>query len=196
MKRKLIAGLLIGLSLILSGCGGQNNDESFQGLILPSENYTFYETDSFIFQYPRDWEVKNADQVDTLFSDTIKAVFTSNLRDQFFTPTITVERIPVEEVAGSSTFADQMIRRNEAVLIDYEETERLTVPTRVGDTAVTTTLVRFEAKEKLQDNITEFIQLYLYKGEMGYIITGAYDPTSDLSESDKIVNSLQTFRLK
>ena len=196
MKRRILIGLLVSLSLVLSGCGGKNNNEAFSGLILPSENYTFFETSDFIFQYPRDWDVKSRSQVDAQFSDTVRAVFTSNFKDPFFTPVLTVEGIAVTEGVGNPAFADQMIRKNEAVLIDYTEIERLTVPSLVGDSAVTTSLIRFSGKEKLQNDTLEFVQVYLAKGSVGFVVSGAYDPGSDTNEAEKIINSLQTFRLK
>lgn len=196
-KRKLAVGLLIGLSMVLAGCGGSNtNDVSTVALVLPAENYKIFEGNGFTLQYPRDWETKNKSQVAEQYKDSVEAVFISNFKDQFFTPVITVELLAVQEGVGNPGFADEMIARNEAVLIDYEEQERLTIPTVIGNEVVNTYLIRFRGKEKLQDDTLEFLQTYLAHGASGFVVTAAYDPTSDLSEAEKLVNSLQTFKLK
>jgi hypothetical protein len=197
MKKKLFAGLLITLSLVLVGCGSGNTEEvSTVALVLPAETYKIYDADNFTLQYPRDWETKNKSQVASQYKDSVQAVFISNFKDQFFTPVITVELVAVEEGVGNPGFADEMIARNEAVLIDYEELERLTIPTVIGSDVVNTYLVRFQGKEKLQDDTLEFLQTYLAFGSAGFVATAAYDPTSDLNEAEKLVNSLQTFKLK
>jgi len=196
--KKIALGLLITLSLgVTSGCFGGGDDEAaYQGLVLPAGAYAFFESSDFLIQHPREWEVKSNEQVSSEFRDSIVSVFLSNFKDPFFTPVITIEKIKVTEDEANASFADDMIRQNEASLIEYEEVERITFSSAIGDESVTATLVRFTGKRRLQDNELEFLQAYFADSGVGYIVTGAYDPNDDNNESDKIVNSLQTFRLK
>jgi len=198
MKRRFFLGLLMAvLGVTLIGCGDSVVVEKAQiGLVLPAENYESFETEFFFMQYPRDWEVKNHSQVASQFKETVQAVMVSNFKDPFFTPVITVEAIKNVDNLGNPEFAEAFIKKNESELISYEEIERKSIPLNVGSEAVNSYLVKFKGKEKLQDDVLEFLQVYLAGEEWGYVVTAAFDPNSEGLEIEKMVQALQTVRMK
>jgi len=199
---KFLKGLIgvgmMGLVFALAGCGGGTTvtDQSQVSLVLPGENFESFETEFFFMQYPRDWEIKDNSQVVSQFKDTVQAVFVSNFKDPFFTPVISVEAIKNVDGLGNPEFAEAFIKQNENSLISYREIERKSVPLNVGDLGVNSYLIRFQGKEKLSDDILEYLQVYLVKNEWGYVVTAAFDPNSEGFEVDKMVQALQTVRLK
>jgi len=190
--------VMIGLIFSISACGGDGviTEGTQVGLILPAESYKTFETEHFAMQYPRDWDVKNNAQVANQFKETVQAVLISNFKDPFFTPVITIEALKNAEGLGNPEFAEAFIKKNESGLISYVEIERKSIPLNVGDAAINSYLIRFKGKEKLSDDVLEFLQVYLAGGEWGYVITGAFDPNSEGLEIDKMVQALQTVRMK
>lgn len=192
---KFLKALLISISIVaLSGCGG-GNDEQVDST-LPAGTFGAYNADEFVVNYPVNWTIKKGNQLDDRIKDNISVAFISNFKDPFFTPVVTIEKIAVSEGTTTSSFADNIISMNESNLVNYSEIERSDIQTSVGTNVVLTKLVRFQAKEQLQDDTLEFLQTYLSDGEFGYVVTGAYDPNDEDSEASKMVQSLQSFKLK
>lgn len=194
MKKVLVSGL-IGSTLVLSGCfGGGSSETSTESL--STENFATFDNKVVAMQYPVNWKLKTGDQIDSDMRDSLIAVMTSNFKDPFFTPVITIEQVAVSEGVGSVDFAESTIKSNSLRLIGYEELERKDITTYKGGVAVNTKLVRFRGKEKLDDQVLEFLQVFLTQDGIGYTVTGAYDPNDEDSEASKIVQSLNTFSLK
>jgi len=193
MLNKFIVSLVVGSSLLgITGCFSGDDapiDES-----LSSENFSTYSDDAFIIQYPKNWKIKDT-ELDSDVKDTIEVAFISNFKDPFFTPVITVEKIAVAEGKTTAKFGDENISLNEN-LVSFEELERVDLPLVVGESAVLSKLIRFQAKQALGDDTLEFIQTYLVKGGLGYVITGAYDANDDDAEASKMIQTLKSFRLK
>lgn len=196
--KKSFAFLGLVCVLVLSGCFSSNTatDPDEVGLILPAENYEFYDTSEFRIQYPINWKVLPKGQITEKYAATAEVAFVSNFKDMFFTPVIVVEKIALPEVKNIEDFAEESLAFSRSSLTAFEELERQTISTAVANQPVTTRLVRFTAKEKLQDDTLEYLQTYLVNGANGYIVTAAYDPTSNNTESEKIVDAIRTFKVK
>ena len=93
-------------------------------------------------------------------------------------------------------FAESLIASNEKRVINFTEVERMNETITVGGVTSDTILLRFTGKENLADETLEFLQVYGVKGTNGYVVTGAYDPNDQDNEATKIVQSLQTFKIK
>ena len=195
LKKILITGI-IGSTLVLGGCFGGGNSDSDAGGVLPSENFATFDNKEVSIQYPANWKLKSGNQINTDLQDSVVAIMTSNFRDPFFTPVITVERVAVGESVGSVNFAEATIEANEEELVSYEELERKDITTLIGAGAVNTKLVRFRGKQGLDGQVLEFLQIFLVKDGIGYTVTAAYDPNDEENEAAKLVQSLETFSLK
>jgi hypothetical protein len=195
MKKFALLLLSLFLTLTLSGCFSTEEPVDL-GLVLPTENYSFYKGEGFEIQYPIDWVLLEKKDINAKFKENLEVAFMSNFKDLFFTPVITVEKTKSQANSDNQVFAESVINKNAATLIDYNVIEKQTVSTSVNGAPALATLVVFEGKEKLQDDKLEYIQIYLSKAEVGYIATGAYDPTDNKIEPEKIVDSLRTFKLK
>jgi hypothetical protein len=97
-KLQIIIGLILLVSL--TGCFSSNtgNDAEEVGLVLPAENYQFYDTSEFRIQYPINWKVLLKAQITEKYATTAEVAFISNFKDMFFTPVIVVEKIALPEV--------------------------------------------------------------------------------------------------
>lgn len=195
MKKILALILTIFTALALSGCFGGTDAENV-GLVLPTENYSYFETSEFSIQYPLGWTTLTKSQISEQFKDNIEVAFTSNFKDPFFTPTITVEKVALDTALSVTAFADAMIKQNQGMLINFTEIERQSVSTLVTGQTVLATLIRFSGKEKLQDDTLEYLQIYLNNGTTGFIATAAYDPNDENNQADKVVDALRTLKLK
>jgi hypothetical protein len=196
MYKKIVLSGVLASTLLLSGClGGEAETESV-GLVLPEANYAFYSSPEIQIQYPINWKVSSKEEISSKYKESIEVAFTSNFKDPFFTPTLTIEKIKAPNFKSSEEFADDVIKRNANSIVQYAQIEKQTVSTSIGSAPEITTLVRFGGKQKLQDDPLEYIQLFLLEGETGYIATAAYDPTDDNNEADKLIEAIRTFRLK
>lgn len=198
--RRILVGLISVLSVfLLSGCFGFGGDDPGTGSGVDNVNYSAYSTDDFLIRYPRNWKDKKGNELNDDIRSTVEVAFVSNFKDSFFTPVITVEKIALGEdgaTLSSSDFADLQAKYNEESLVNYDELERSDLSLVVGGGSSLTKLIRFQAKERLQDDTIEFLQVYLASGGFGYTVTGAYDPHDEDSEAAKIVESLRSFSLK
>jgi hypothetical protein len=181
--------------LILAGCSGSSSAPETIGLTLPAANYSNYATADFRIQYPIDWEVLSQQEISSKFRQRLEVAFLSNFKDLFFTPVITVEKVALTENINSMEFADQNISKNASTLIDYILVDRQPVTLERKGSPVLTEIVKFRGKERIQNDILEYIQIFAVKDQSGFIVTGAYDPTANRTEEDKIVNSLKTLKL-
>ena len=189
--KQILTTIFVGIFLAsLIGCGGNSAPDLTQSL--PVANFVMFNGADFSIQHPKDWKIKKDEQLDSELRKTIQVALISNFKDPFFTPVITVEKIGVAEGTTSLKFAEGMVSKNESGLVGYEEVERKDIVLSGAQTL----FVRFRGKEKLQDNVLEFLQVYLVKGTSGFIVTGAYDPFDDDSEVVKIAQSLESFLLK
>lgn len=194
-KKKILLVATVSI-MFLAGCGGSGSSQADTiGLTLPAANYTTFTASEFRIQYPIDWEVLSQQEISSRFRQRLEVAFLSNFRDLFFTPVITVEKVELTESMNSMQFADQNIARNASTLIDYVLVDRQPVTLERQGAPVLTEIVKFRGKQRIQDDVLEFIQIYAVQGADGLIVTGAYDPTSDRTQEDKIVNSLKTLKL-
>lgn len=197
MKKALSLIIITVLSFSLMGCSsGSTDTEDSIGLVLPESNYKIYASPELQIQYPINWNVLSKSDVNSKFKENIEVAFISNFKDLFFTPVITIEKVKVAASTSSESLADSIVARNSNSLIDYALLERQNVSTLVGGQTVLTSIVKFKGKEKLSDDTLEYLQMFLVAGETGYIATGAYDPTDNKAEVEKMIDSLRTFRLK
>jgi hypothetical protein len=194
MLKKFVLAVMFTSVLILTGCSGSSESDQV-GLVLPEENYKFYKSTDLQMQYPMNWKVMTKAEIGTKFKESFEVAFVSNFKDPFFTPTVTVEKVLLESELTSEAFADSVINQNKESLVNYAEIERQTVSTLVGNEPTLTTLVRFSGKEKIQDDLVEYVQIFLTKGEIGFVGTAAFDPTDENSEFDKMVDTLRTIKL-
>lgn len=191
------SGLIFVSLLLISGCSTTTtNSPEEVGLVLSEENFAFYDADDFRIQYPVNWKVMRKDQLNAKYAQSAEVAFVSNFKDMFFTPVIVVEKIAIPEQKSVEDFAEESLATTKASLVSFEELERQTVSTSISNVVTTTKLLRFTAKEKLQDDTLEYLQTYLVKNANGYVVTAVYDPTNENSETTKIVDSLRTFKLK
>lgn len=184
------------MTLSLSGCFGGGSTDAGAISTLPSENFGLFDNKTISIQYPVNWNLKTGSQIDTDMQDSIIAIMTSNFKDPFFTPVITIEQIGVSEEVSSVEFAEQTMKNNEIELINFNELERKDVTTYIGANPVNTKLTRFSGKSTLDDQVLEFLQIYLASGGVGYTVTAAYDPNDEENEATKLVQSLGTFSVK
>lgn len=194
LRAVLLSALML-MVIFIAGCSGGQNDKEQVGLVLPEANYKFFKNSDLQIQYPVNWKVLNKQQISSKYKENFEVGFTSNFKDPFFTPTITVEKIKIDEDLNSESFSELVINQNKEKLVNYLELEKSTVSTLVANEPVITTLIRFSGKEKIQDDLIEYVQTYLVKNELGYIVTAAFDPTDENNEFEKMVNSLRTFKL-
>lgn len=195
LKRNIIL-LLTVFTIFLTGCGGSGGSSSESiGLTLPEANYTTFNTTDFRIQYPIDWQVLSQQDISSRFRQRLEVAFMSNFKDLFFTPVITVERVSLSEAMNSMEFADQNIAQNSSTLIDYILIDRQPVTLERRGSPILTEIVKFRGKQRIQDDVLEFIQIYAVRDSSGFIVTGAYDPASNRTDEDKIVNSLKTLKL-
>jgi hypothetical protein len=196
MYKKIVLSGVLASTLLLSGClGGEAETESV-GLVLPEANYAFYSSPEIQIQYPINWKVSSKEEISSKYKESIEVAFTSNFKDPFFTPTLSIEKVKAASFKSSEEFADDIMKRNANSLVQYSQIEKQTVSTSIGSAPEITTLVRFSGKQKLQDDPLEYIQMFLLEAETGYIATAAYDPTDDNNEADKLIEAIRTFRLK
>jgi hypothetical protein len=195
MKRIFIS-LLVGSTLILGGCFGGGSSDTGGVEVLSPENFATFDNKTVSVQYPVNWKLVSGSQVPTDKQGAIIAYMTSNFKDPFFTPTITISQSAVSEGTGVIAFAESNIATNQTELVSYEELERKDLTTYIGANVVNTKLVRFRGKDGLDGQLIEFIQTYLVDDGVGYTATAAYSPDDEDSEAVKIVQSLNTFRLK
>jgi hypothetical protein len=194
MKFRILSFALLS-TLLIAGCSGGNSNTEDAGLVLSEGSYTVYSQNEFQIQYPLNWDVLAKQDIKTKFQEQLEVAFRSNFKDLFFTPVITVEKIRVE-TNENTEFSESVIERNENNLIEYVLVDKQPVSTLVGSTPVFTLVSKFRGKEKLQDDMLEYIQIYLVKDSIGYIVTAAYDFTDNSVDTDVLFNSLRTFRLK
>ena len=193
-KRIILASGIV-MTFILAGCFGGATETDTVGLILPEENYKFYKNTDLQVQYPMNWKVMTKTEINSEYKENFEVAFVSNFKDPFFTPTITFEKTLLKSAITSEQFAESIINQNKVSLVNYAEVERQTVSTLVSGEPVLTTLIKFTGKEKIQDDLIEYIQIFLTKGEVGFIGTAAFDPTDENSEFEKMVNTLRSTKL-
>jgi hypothetical protein len=196
MNKVFKFALVAVISLSMMACSSVAESEDTVGLVLSESNFKIYSAADFQIQYPVNWSVLSKSEVSSKFKESLEVAFISNFKDLFFTPVITVEKVQVTAGITSEQFADSVIARNSANLIDYALVDRQSMSTLVKGQTVLTSIAQFTGKEKLADDTLSYLQTFLVAGDIGYIVTGAYDSTDNRAETEKMTQSLRTFRLK
>ncbi len=185
-------------ALVVSGCSKvlpKSTEQTVQEVILPSEQYSFFEHAEFRIQYPVSFEILKQNQLKNKFSNQAMVAFLSNQKSDFFTSNIVVEKVDLTNNIASEVFAESIIENNKKQLQTYRELDRKLITSIVNSQAVTTTMIRFEGRLQLTNDLVEYVQVYLTNSNSGYIATASYDPLDSNLEAEKLIDSLKTFIL-
>lgn len=194
--KKFILSLFL---FALCGCGFSPKADltttQISPVILPTEQFSFFEHTEFRIQYPVSFEILKQNQLESKFSNKALVAFLSNQKSEFFTSNIIIEEVDLAGLIASETFAESIIENNKKQLNTYQELDRKITSAFVNKAPVTTILIRFNGRLDLSSDLVEYVQVYLTKENKGYIATAAYDPQDPFLEADKLIDSLKTFQL-
>lgn len=189
--RKLLTGFLLVLSLTLTGCFGGEATSVEEAPDLSTDTFEVFETERYRIFFPRGWKQRTDFTSDV--AQSTQVAFISNIKEVFFTPTVTVAAQSVSGTVAAEDFAKSVIEQNEKGLLNYQEVERRSV--QISEEAQTI-LVQFRGKRQPEGNIVEYFQTYYTKGGLGFVITGAHDPNGDAVLADRLIETVASFRLK
>ncbi len=184
-KRTYFAAVLMAMSL--TACFGPSTSGSTSSSnSQPSTEQKAYNNGDIFLTFPANWEViQPADFTSDIPFET-QVVVRNNVKNEIFTATTAVTKTNIPAGTPTTDFALSLLNKQKYGLIDYKETSRETVNINVGGQEIETYLVKFEAKEKPNDQTLRYIQKFAVKNNAGYVILGA----TSLQESETVVNSV------
>lgn len=187
MKRIFLIILLL-LPIGCFGGGGQTTGIP----TLSSETYDLYETSAYLIQYPKGWKLR------TDFPANIDAytqvAFISNIKEVFFTPTVTVAVENISDGVLTKDFAQKIIDQNGKSLLNYNLIDKNEVV--IDEAGNITYLIEFQGKNNPEDNLIDYLQTYFVADGKGFVVTGARDPNGDPILAERLLDTVRSFRLR
>jgi hypothetical protein len=190
LMKKLLTTLL-GLSLLLSACGGSDTDEA--STTDSDEVFYFtYVTAEFSIDVPDDWETINAFTSD--YPDEVRVAFRNNLKDSEFIANVSIVR---EDYTGTSAdYAQSKLDDHSETLINYKLESQEAVTLEVAGADSVTTLNTFRGKNEASSPTLEYMQIYLTKGDNAWTVSASYTPNEDEFVIERMAHMLKSFTLK
>ncbi len=195
--KKFLSGLFIVLSVLsFTACGSENENTSTSTDINLEAGQKLYENSELALAYPQDWEVLERDDFTSNFPASTVVAMRSNLKNEKFTPNISVNKKEFKEDTASIDFAKGTIEQAKNTLQNFKEIESKAVKVKFGKTELDGYLATFQGKNDAASPILNFSQLYVVNGKTGYMITAAYLSDTDQATTKMIDSSLNSFMLK
>lgn len=196
MNKKLLGSLLIGTSLILSGCFG--TDGGSAPLPGPDDNSTqskSYQNSQFAFSFPGAWDVIEPQDFTSDIPRETQVVARNNIKNDTFTSNVNVVRNDLQVTKSSMDYAKEILNRQRTGLLDYKETKRELLNISVAGQSQETYYTEFEARLNATDPVLKFAQTYAVKDKAGYIIMGTWSLQENSAVIDQIVSTVKSFRV-
>lgn len=194
MKKLLI---ILPLLLLGAGCFHSNAEDPNEKALPASANS--YQADEFSISPPLDSQKKTWETITTFtkeFPAGAIAAFRDNVKDEKFTANINVYKKSVPADVSSANFALSEIRNQEKNVLNFKELSRENVKIAISDQNVDTILFYFEGKEKAEEEIIKFFQIFGVKNAVGYIVTGSAASDALDETVKKIEESLRSLVIK
>lgn len=181
---------LIALSLLVFGCtGGESitapNDE------IDTNLFDVYQTNDFAIGYPKGWKLK--DDFTSDLTQATEVAFVSHVKEFFFTPTVSVSMREVTSGVKTLDFAKVVMAQNEKSLLNFNLVDSADFALPNIDASVLNT---FQGKVQPEGDLVEYFQTYAISGTKAFIITGAHDPNGDPLLAERLIETLQNFRVR
>jgi hypothetical protein len=189
MSKKFIVAL-IAVCLLVIGCtGGESitasNDE------IDTNLFDVYQTNDFAIGYPKGWKLK--DDFTSDLTQATEVAFISHVKEFFFTPTVSVSMREVTAGVKTLDFAKVVMAQNEKSLLNFNLVESVDFALPNVDASV---LHTFQGKVQAEGDLVEYFQTYAIFGSKAFIITGAHDPNGDPLLAERLLETLQNFRVR
>lgn len=185
IKKSLAVLFLLSATAFLSACGGGGGQQAAQGL-------KAYDGGEFTINIDPSWKIINqSDFYSEIPKETVVAFTTPEAYDGFYINVNIIKENLSQEVTALD-YARANINLSARNLTDYEKIQEAKI--NLGGTP---TLVHiFQARLNPAEKLVRFAQLYVTKGQSGYIVTGGMLPDTPKEIRDQVGAVVTSFRLK
>ena len=196
IMKEFLSGFLIILSAFtFTACGG--GDDSSPSLdTTVGADQKLYENSELAIAYPQDWEILERDDFTSNVPAFTVVAIRSNIKNEKFTPNISVNKKDFTQDTKSIDFAKGTIEQAKNTLQNFKEIESKAVKVKFGKNELDGYLATFQGKNDAASPVVGFSQLYVVNGKTGYMITAAYLFDADQATLKMIDSSLNSFMLK
>ena len=183
IKKISSAVLLIGLSVFLSGCGGSS---------AAVQSLKPYDGGIFTINVDPGWKIINqSDFYAEIPKETLVAFTAPEAYNGFFT-NVNIVREDLKQNISSVDYGRANINLSAQNLTDYQKQQEAQID--VGGTPAL--LHIFQARLSPTEKLIKFAQLYVTKGNYGYIVSGGMLPDTPQAVRDSVGAMVTSFSLK
>ena len=193
-NRKILLLVLLTIALTLSGCF--NFSGSTTQKPTADTNSRIIDYPEFTITIPREWDVIESKNFTSEVPPETAIVVRNNVKNDTFTANVNVVKRGLQGTMESLEYAKEVINRQKTGLYNYKENKQELTKIQIGDKSFDTYLERFEGKKDASSDLVDFIQIYGVKGNLGYIVTGAYSPQETGSNISTVEGIVKSFLLK
>lgn len=188
---KKIIALTLGLSLMLTACGGSNSVKTGD-----SSEPLFYKyiTAEFSIDAPVDWETVNA--FTSEYPAELRVAFRNNVKDQDLIANLTVVREPNPKALTNTDWAQEKLNSHATTLINYKLISQESLVLQSNGNGSNSILSLFQGKNAASEPKLEFQQVYLTKGDQAWTATATYEANEDPFVIEELVTMLKSFTLE
>lgn len=190
MKKFLF--LFFGLSLLLSACGGSDEESTPEESEVPY--YYTYKTADFEIDVPDTWETLTS--FTSEYPEGIRVAFRNNIQESDFIANVNVIRENNKKNLTSHDLAQNKLKDHAETLLNYQllSQEEIMMSVDGGDSQ--STLNTFEGKIENTSTPLQFKQITVAKGDMAWIVTATYLSGEDEFVIERMETMLKSFTLK
>lgn len=190
---KKIFSILVICAVLLSACGGKDENQNETPALSGSK---IFETAEFEIKYPADWEIIEEKDFTSAVPEGTLAAFRDPVKDPIFTANINVLKNELPKETPSIDYAKGLMQNHEAYLQNFKELFRENIDVKTGSKSFPSLFVAFEAKEKEDAEMKQFLQISVVKGKTAYLATAAYLKKDEKRLRDALTESLKSFAVK
>lgn len=192
MKKISIYFLTLTLLLSIGGCFNFGEEENPSTL---EEGYTTYKTDDFSISVPEKWEVINQDEFTSDVPAITLVAFRNNVKNETFTANVNIISKKLQQPVSSLDYAKMVINRESSGMVGFNSISKESHIITINGKETETLLNRYEGKKTADDQMIRYIKTYGVKGDVGYIVTGAFSPGESESVLQTVEKIVKSFRL-
>jgi len=192
MYKKII--IILATLILITGCSGSEETTSQTNNMNGKLTYSH---EKFTMQIPQEWEVIRRESFMSSTPKDIIIAFRSKQKNSIFTTTLNVGIKNITENTSSIDFAKSNISTVKSKLISFQEiaTNNYEIPINENN-SITTILVEFSGKQKIEAPIIINKQLFAVKNGLAFTITGSFLENEDESVVKQIDEMIDSFRIK
>jgi len=179
---KILAALMI--TAALSACGSSGTK--------PATNLKTYDGGEFTINIDPTWKIINSSDFYAEIPKETLVAFTAPEAYNGFFINVNVVRENLSQVVSSIDYGRANINLSAQTLTDYQKIQEAKIT--VGTTPALIHV--FQARLNPTENLIRFVQLYVTKGQYGYIVSGGMLPDTPKETRDQVGATVTSFQLK